>query len=223
MSKPKGTANGGAVLRTPNKSGRFRSRIVGTGDEAPDQLLANPKNWRIHPKHQQDALAGVLTEVGWVQQVVVNRRTGFVVDGHLRVTLALREDEPTIPVVYVDLSEAEEGLVLATIDPLSALAGRDDDKLRELLGDAETNDPALRALLDSLEVRAEDAPMPDLPDGDREPFQQMTFTLHDEQVESVRRAMSAADALGPYVGSPNENGNGNALARVCETFLTANA
>ena len=27
----------------------WRNRIVGTGEEAPDQLLANPANWRIHP------------------------------------------------------------------------------------------------------------------------------------------------------------------------------
>jgi len=38
-----------------------RNRITGTGEEAPDQLLANPANWRIHPKAQQDALAGPST------------------------------------------------------------------------------------------------------------------------------------------------------------------
>ena len=44
-------------------------------------LLANPKNWRINPKNQVDALAGVLAEVGWVQDVIVNKASGFVVDG----------------------------------------------------------------------------------------------------------------------------------------------
>ncbi len=38
----------------------WRNRITGTGEEAPDQLLANPANWRVHPKAQQDALAGAL-------------------------------------------------------------------------------------------------------------------------------------------------------------------
>ncbi len=66
----------------------WRSRIVGSGEEAPDQLLANPANWRVHPEAQQDALAGLLGQVGWVQQILVNRRTGHVVDGHLRVALA---------------------------------------------------------------------------------------------------------------------------------------
>jgi hypothetical protein len=47
----------------------------------------------------------------------------------------------------------------------------------------------------------------------------MTFTLHDAQAEQVKRAIDAAKEMGPFDG-PNENSNGNALARVCETFLT---
>src|SRR5690348_10145058 len=81
---------------------RWRNRIVGHGEEDPEQLLANPNNWRIHPKSQQDALKGVLSEVGWVQDVIVNKRTGFVVDGHARVALAISAGE-RVPVVYVDL------------------------------------------------------------------------------------------------------------------------
>jgi ParB-like chromosome segregation protein Spo0J len=111
----------------------WRSRIVGHGEEAPDQLLANPLNFRVHPKPQQGALAGVLDEVGWVQDVIVNQQTGHVIDGHLRVSLAISRNEPSIPVVYVDLNEAEEKLILATIDPLSAMAATDAEKLDELL------------------------------------------------------------------------------------------
>lgn len=59
-----------------------------------------------------------------------------------------------------------------------------------------------------------------LPNEDRAPFRQMTFTLHDTQAESVESALKAAKAIGPFIDSPNENGNGNALARICEIFLT---
>ena len=44
----------------PSPTATWRNRIIGSGEEAPDQLLANPANWRIHPKAQQDALAGAL-------------------------------------------------------------------------------------------------------------------------------------------------------------------
>lgn len=128
----------------------IRSRIVGHGEEAPDQLLANPANWRIHPKAQQDAMKGILDQVGWVQSVIVNKRTGHLVDGHLRVSLALREDLPTVPVAYVDLSPEEEALVLATLDPLAALAVTDKDKLAELLAEVSTDSAELTAVLSNL-------------------------------------------------------------------------
>ena len=59
-----------------------------------------------------------------------------------------------------------------------------------------------------------------LPDEDRAPFQQMTFTLADAQAEQVKAALTAAQHDGPFVDTGNDNGNGNALARICETYLT---
>ena len=97
----------------------WENRIARHGVERPDQLLANPRNHRIHPKHQQDTLRAVLDEVGWVQDVIVNERTGTIVDGHLRVSLALQESEDQIPVAYVHLTDHEEALVLATFDSIT--------------------------------------------------------------------------------------------------------
>ena len=128
----------------------WRNRIVGHGEEAPDQLLANPKNWRIHPKAQQDALSGVLDEVGWVQEVIVNKTTGHVVDGHLRVSLAISRQEPTIPVKYVELSPDEEALVLATLDPLAGMAATAKDALEALLADVQPGSDAVTALLEDV-------------------------------------------------------------------------
>ncbi len=128
----------------------FRSRIVGEGEVAPDQLLANPLNWRTHPREQLDALEGLLQQVGYVQRVVVNQRTGHLVDGHARVSLALRRHEGTIPVLYVDLSEAEERLVLAALDPIGGMAGTDQELLDQLLDGIEAEDAGLQALLDGM-------------------------------------------------------------------------
>lgn len=155
------------------KADPFRSRIVGEGQEAPDQLLANPRNWRVHPKEQVDALDGLLRQVGWVQRVIVNRTTGHVVDGHARVALALRRSEPSVPVLYVELTEAEEALVLAALDPIAGMAGTDQAMLDELLADVEAQGEGLRAMLDGLSsddggteglTDEEDAPeVPDAP------------------------------------------------------------
>ena len=100
----------------------WRLRIVGEADVAPDILQANPANHRRHPTRQKKALDATLNDVGWVQRVIVNQRTGRIVDGHLRVSLALERKVPTVPVVYVDLDEAEERRALATYDAIGALA-----------------------------------------------------------------------------------------------------
>lgn len=139
----------------------WRNRIVGHGEEAPDQLLANALNWRIHPKAQQEALSGVLDEVGWVQDIIVNQRTGNVVDGHLRASLAIGRGEKSVPVVYVDLSEAEERLILATIDPLAGMAVTDTEQLASLLGEITVTDQALTEMLAGLGVKAGIVPLDD--------------------------------------------------------------
>jgi DNA modification methylase len=130
--------------------GTWRNRILGSGEEAPDQLAANPRNWRTHPAAQRKALRGALDTVGWVQQVIVNRRTGNVVDGHARIEEALSRSEPVVPVLYVDLSPEEEALVLATLDPIGAMAEADDERLRSLLAEVAVDDDGLAALLADL-------------------------------------------------------------------------
>ncbi len=121
------------MAATQNAPSAFRNRIVASGTAAPSQLIANERNWRKHPNSQADGLTDVLKRVGWVQDVIVNKTTGKLVDGHLRVKVALSAGEKSIPVKYVELSEEEEAIVLATIDPLGAMADTDKAALAALL------------------------------------------------------------------------------------------
>ena len=53
-----------------------------------------------------------------------------------------------------------------------------------------------------------------LPQGDKSPFQQMTFTLADEQAEQIKKAISDIKQTDEYKYAEtmgNENSNGNAL------------
>jgi ParB-like chromosome segregation protein Spo0J len=143
-----------------DSNGQWRSRIVEYGTEDPDQLLANPRNWRIHPKHQQHALSTALDQVGWAAPVIVNRRTGHVIDGHLRVGLALSRGETEVPVAYVDLTVAEEQVVLATFDPIASMAITDVSAHAGLLADLEAGGQfdALLAAVSDAEAAAGSAP-----------------------------------------------------------------
>jgi predicted RNA binding protein with dsRBD fold (UPF0201 family) len=181
-------------MAAQKQAAEWRNRIVSEGVERPDQLLANPANWRIHPKHQQDALSAVLDNVGWVQRVIVNRNTGHIVDGHLRVSLAISRNETEVPVVYVDLTEQEELAVLATIDPLSAMAATDSAKLAELLESVQIDDAALTAVLDKVgatnnvfndvDYAAEWQGMPEFGNEDLRPMQ--SIHVHFKNAEDVQ-------------------------------------
>lgn len=141
--------------------GTWRSRILASTLEDPASLLANPRNWRTHPAAQRKALRGSLDTVGWVQQVIVNRATGNVVDGHARIEEALSRGEPTVPVLWVDLSPEEEALVLATLDPIGAMATRDETRLNDLLAEVAVDDAGLARLLEDLGARTPLASDPD--------------------------------------------------------------
>jgi DNA modification methylase len=123
------------------------NRIVGHADVPPEELAANPRNWREHPTIQRDAMRGVLDTVGWVQDVIVNKTTGRIVDGHLRVELARQNGEATVPVVYVELTDEEERLVLATLDPLAGMATPNRTLVAEILAGLTSSSDSVRDLL----------------------------------------------------------------------------
>lgn len=140
----------------------WRNRIVRREAVPPDQLLANPLNARRHNREQQAAAEAVLGETGWVRDVIVNDTTGHVVDGHMRIELAMRAGEPTVPVTFVELSAEEEATALATFDPIADLALTDTGKLRAVRERAALGD-ALEALVAGALAKAGDPD--DLPSG----------------------------------------------------------
>lgn len=136
----------------------------------PTSLTAHPLNARLHPDHQRRALRESLSRVGWVDVVKVNTRTGNVVDGHARVEEALTAGE-TVPVLWVDLDPEQERYVLATLDPIAALAAYDSEVLDSLLEGLDTGTDAVAAMLKDLTSVATGtigvpAPPPDLDDLD---------------------------------------------------------
>lgn len=132
----------------------LRNRIVGHEEVAPDQLLAHPENWRIHTSFQREALERILDRVGFVRPILVNRTTGRVVDGHLRVEIALKRDEETIPVDYVDLTEEEEALVLATHDPIASYARPFKDNVARVLERVRSDDAHVVKVLSDVGQKA---------------------------------------------------------------------
>ena len=209
------------------KSQGWRNRVLALETHVAGDILDHPHQWRTHPKAQTDALRGVLEEVGVAGAMLVYRsaRAGGAlvrIDGHGRKDL---DPAAEWPCLVLDVDDREADKLLATYDPISAQAGADATKLDELLRGVSTGSAALQQLLSDVAAKVIPpttdewgAAFGSVPDGEKPPFEQMTFTLATHQAETVREALKAAKGMGPFVDTGNENSNGNALARICEAF-----
>lgn len=184
----------------------------------------NPQNWRKHPQAQLSALNAIIAdpEVGWAGVLLFNERTDRLIDGHAR--LDGRADDERVPVLVGSWTPEAEKKILLTLDPLAAMAEPDTALLLTLLGEVDLSSDELSPIYEDLNEMiaafdAEEAEAPPLASGDRAPIQQMTFTLSDEQAKTVKTAIQAAKASGPFVDTGNENSNGNGLARIAEAYI----
>jgi hypothetical protein len=136
----------------------IRDRIQSLRRVPAGSLRANPLNWRTHPAPQRDAIRAALTEIGYASALLARELPDGsleLIDGHLR---AETTPEALVPVLVLDLNEAEAAKLLATFDPLAALAEADTAALEVLLRQVNCQDSALRTLLDDL--AAEHLPPP---------------------------------------------------------------
>ena len=135
---------------------QIRDRIKELRRVQAETLRPNPRNWRTHSALQRDALRGVLTEVGYAGALLARELADGsleLIDGHLR---AEATPDAVVPVLVLDVNEAEAAKLLATFDPLSAMAGVDQTLLDELVRRVETDNAAVRGLLDSIAPAALD-------------------------------------------------------------------
>jgi DNA modification methylase len=123
-----------------------RDRVVELRRVRAGDLLEHPRNWRRHPEHQRRALRALLREVGYAAALIAREEEGrlMLVDGHLRRSI---DPDQIVPVLVLDVTEEEADKLLATLDPISALARPDPERLQDLLGRVATSSAAVRELL----------------------------------------------------------------------------
>jgi DNA modification methylase len=129
---------------------KIRDRIRELRRVSASELRPNPKNWRTHPQAQADALKGVLAEIGIADAVLARELDDgslMLLDGHLRVETM---GDQILPVLVLDVNEAEGDKVLATLDPLAAMAESDAAKLDAILREVDTGSPELQQMLSDL-------------------------------------------------------------------------
>ena len=122
---------------------QYRDRIVELRRVPARELKPHPQNWRTHPAAQREALRGILTEIGYAGALLARRLEDGsleLIDGHLR---AETSPDQEVPVLLLDLSEAEARTLLAAYDSLTSLATPNVERLRDLLAMVLPAAPAL--------------------------------------------------------------------------------
>jgi hypothetical protein len=194
-----------------------------------NQLQSDHKNARRRTDRSSALIKESLQRYGAARSIVIDENNrilagngtveGAKAAGIKNVRIIETDGTEVIAVKRTGLTE-EEKVGLALADNRTADLSEWDQEMLHKLSEEQSIDPwftdedLLGDLVDALDE------MPELNDGDREPFQQMSFMLHDDQAALVKEAVEAAKKLGPFTGTGNENSNGNAIARVAELFLS---
>lgn len=190
-----------------------------------EQLIPYVNNARTHSDEQVAQIAASIKEFGWTNPILVDGDNGIIA-GHGRLAAARKLKMDKVPTIQLaDLSEAQKKALILADNKLALNSGWDMDLLSiefeqikemdfdvEIIGFSEDE-------IKQFSIDAEEIDLPNLPDGEKQPFQQKTFTLHDEQMQIVDNAITLARTDPLADTGLNENTNGNALALICQQWL----
>lgn len=200
------------------KPKNYKHEIRKTAD-----LIPYAQNSRTHSDAQINQVASSIKEFGFTNPILIDEQGGIIA-GHGRAMAANKIGLDEVPCIILEgLTQAQKKAYVIADNQLALNSGWDIDTLRlevETLKELDFNvdllgfeDDVIKKLLDI------DAEFPVLPDGGRDPFQQKTFTLHDEQAQLIDDAIKKAKTDPRIDTGLNENSNGNAIAWICEKFL----
>ena len=194
---------------------------------ATDDLIPYINNSRTHSESQIKQIAASISEFGFTNPILIDD-SGSVIAGHGRLMAADILSLKKVPTITLEgLTDTQRKAYVIADNKLALNSGWDIDVLGlelssladlnfnvDIIGfDSEELESILNQDVEPLEE------FPELPDGEKEPYQQKTFTLHDEQAGIVDDAVMLA-RKNPLADSDlNDNSNANALSFICEQWL----
>ena len=188
-----------------------------------DSLIPYVNNSRTHSAEQVTQVASSIKEFGFTNPILLDE-SNSIIAGHGRLLAAQKLGMDEVPTItLVGLTEAQRKAYVIADNQLALNSGWDLDSLRVEIERLEELDFDLSLLGFEDDVISKlldiDAELPELPDGDRDPFQQKTFVLHDEQAGLIDDAILKAKTSPLIDTGMNENSNGNAISFICEQWL----
>jgi hypothetical protein len=187
-----------------------------------EEIKTDPNNARKHSEKNLAAISASLDQFGQRKPIVIHNGVIIAGNGTYEAAKGLKWKEISVVEVPEDW-DADKAKAFALADNRSAeLAEWDEAILATQLVDLSEMAWDIEGLgfEKILQASADDwADAFDKTSKEQSAFQQVTFTLSHEQVQTVNEAITASVALGEFPESDNTNRNGNALTRMAEIFL----
>ena len=187
-----------------------------------EEIKTDPNNARKHSEKNLAAISASLDQFGQRKPIVIHNGVIIAGNGTYEAAKGLKWKEISVVEVPEDW-DADKAKAFALADNRSAeLAEWDEAILATQLVDLAEMAWDIEGLGFEKIIQASGDDWADAFDKtakEQSQFQQVTFTLSHEQVQTVNEAISASVALGEFPESDNTNRNGNALTRMAEIFL----
>lgn len=186
-------------------------------------LLFDSENARKHDEKNLKAIRGSLSKFGQRKPVVVTAGN-VIVAGNGTVEAASRLGWSEIDVVRIPKNWSKNDIkAFALADNRTAeLAEWNHEILNQQIVDLQEAEFDVEALGFDVVETPNDSEWEeafDATSAEQKDVQQITFTLHKDQIEVVNEALQMSKDLGDFVDTGNLNANGNALSRICELWL----
>ena len=186
-------------------------------------LIPYDRNPNIHSNEQIVQLANSIREWGFTIPILIDEKE-VVLAGHGRLFAAKSLGMETVPcIIAKGWSDPQKKAYVIADNKLALNSGWDEELLKIEMGALDNlgfdlsvlgfNEVELSGLY--LDVNAESfSDSFELDDGDKPPFQQITFTLADEQAKIIKEVLvkvKASEQFSEVDTHGNENSNGNLL------------
>ena len=131
---------------------QVRNRIVKTEQHHSSEINPFPWNPRKHPQDQKAAMAGIMNEVGILQELLCYYSPSdgklYCLDGHMR----FQEFDRVWDCKILDLTDEEAAKVVISYDGVGRMAQYDETLTRELEQEAAFEDAAVNVMIDGLDT-----------------------------------------------------------------------
>ena len=183
-----------------------------------NDLIPYENNAKLHPKEQIEQIVKSIKEFGFNDPIAIDENN-VIIEGHGRLLAIKQMNYKECEVIKLThLTAQQKKAYILAHNKLTLNSDFDLEMLEIELCDIDEIDMTdfgfdITLLTDEF---GEDFT---LPDGDKEPFQQITFTLADNQAELIKSALNIAKQDIDVETFGNENSNGNGIYRIVSEWV----